>query len=267
MAAEPPPFRVGQPLAWTFHRGTARWVFNTIAVESPPPLPGREQPDAPWTPLPPGVNSEVGLSELLKRRVSCRAFTSEALTLPAIATLLRSAYGVLGSSVGGDVALFDRAVPSAGGLYPLEVSLLVRAVDGLSSGVHHYVPGADGLEQLRRDPLPHQLISYLFMGQPWVAQAAVVVVLSGATGRTLVKYGDRGYRYLLLEAGHAAQNVVLTATALGLGAVCLGGFYDDELATLLLLDIEREIPLYAMAVGVPTTQDRMGQRALPLGSE
>lgn len=91
----------------------------------------------------------------------------------------------------------------------------------------------------------------------------MVVVLSAVLARSLPKYGDRGYRYLLLEAGHVGQNLDLVASALGLGAVNLGGFYDDELARLLCLDPEWEIPLYATAIGVPTADDRMAQRRHP----
>src|SRR6266511_2685586 len=130
----------------------------------------------------------------------------------------------------------DRAVPSAGALYPLELSVLVRAVDGLPAGTYHYVPAADGLERVRDDAVPPPVVSHVFMDQPWAAGAAVVLVLSAVCRRSLVKYGDRGYRYLLLEAGHVAQNVVLAASGLGLGAVNLGGFFDDELSDLLGID-------------------------------
>jgi SagB-type dehydrogenase family enzyme len=258
-----PPFRTGQPLAWAFHRGTARWAFNTPTVASPVPLPGREDPTARWVELPAPLPLTRSLGEVLVGRVSSRAFTSEAIGLPALSTTLHAAYGVLGRRVGGGVELIERPVPSAGGLYPLEISLLVRAVEDLEPGVYHYVPLAGGLEQVRAGQLPYELVSYLFMGQPWVAQAAVVLVLSAVTDRSLTKYGDRGYRYLLAEAGHVAQNLALVATALGLGAVSVGGFFDDELGGLLGLDEEREVPLYAAALGRPATDDRLLLRAIP----
>ena len=102
------------------------------------------------------------------------------------------------------------------------------------------------------------------MGQPWVSAAAVVMIISAVTVRSLSKYGDRGYRYLLFEAGHVSQNIDLVATALGLGAINLGGFYDDELAALLRLQPEFEVPLYATALGVPASTERMARRALPI---
>ncbi|MDQ7992261.1 MAG: SagB family peptide dehydrogenase, partial [Propionicimonas sp.] len=177
-----------------------------------------------------------------------------------------AAYGVGGRSAAGGFTMDDRPVPSGGGLYPLELSLLVRRVDGLVAGVHHYVPAVHGLELVREVALPEAFVTYLFMGQHWVARAAAVFVVSFVPGRSLVKYGDRGYRYALLEAGHLVQNLNLAAAALGLGAVNLGGFYDDELAGLLRIDPETEICLYASACGRPAHPgDRMASRALAEG--
>ncbi len=144
----------------------------------------------------------------------------------------------------------------------------MRAVDGLDPGVYHYVPAAHGLELVRAVELPPAFLAYLFMGQPWVADAAVVAVISFVGARSLTKYGDRGYRYALLEAGHTMQNLNLAVAALGLGAVNLGGFYDDELAVLCGIDIEQEIPLYCCALGRPVADpsDRMAMRALERGT-
>lgn len=266
MTSDPGVFRDSQPAAWTFHRGTARWVFSGGGGVNPPVQPGRESPGAPWTALPDGPPVTRMLSQVLAERVSCRSFRDEAVDLARLATLVRGCYGMGQRLALDDLEVVERPNPSAGGLYPLELSLVVRDVEGLAPGVHHYVPAADGLELLREGPFPQEWVEYLFMGQPWVARAAVVVVLSAVTGRSLVKYGDRGYRYLLLEAGHVTQTLVLLAAGLGLGAVTIGGFYDDELAGLLRVDAEREVPLYATAVGVPAGEGRMARRALPGGS-
>ncbi|WP_152189449.1 SagB/ThcOx family dehydrogenase [Georgenia satyanarayanai] len=263
MTSDPGVFRDHQPLAWTFHRGTARWVFTDTGGVSPPVQPGRESAGTPWTALPEAPRVTDSLSEVLGARVSCRSFRDEPVDLPRLAAVVRGCYAVGERLALDDLEVVERPNPSAGGLYPLELSLIVRDVEGLTPGVHHYVPAADGLELLRAGPFPRDWVEYLFMGQPWVAQAAVVVVVSAVTGRSLVKYGDRGYRYLLLEAGHVTQTLLLLATGLGLGAVTIGGFYDDELAGLLRIDPEREVPLYATALGVPGEEGRMARRALP----
>lgn len=254
------------PAAWTYHRSTARWLFNASAGgESPPVKPGRENGDLPFTALPAGELPTLPLAEALRARVSCRTFRPDALPLADLATVLRCGYGVEHRS---GTVMQDRPAPSGGGLYPLEISLLVRAVEGLEPGVYHYVPAVDGLEQVQQVALPRAFTTYLFMGQPWVADAAVVAVISFVGARSLTKYGDRGYRYALLEAGHTMQNLNLAVAALGLGAVNLGGFYDDELAVLCGIDIEHEVPLYASAIGHPDAQrsDRMAMRALDRGT-
>ena len=68
-------------------------------------------------------------------------------------------------------------------------------------------------------------------------------------GRTRFKYGLRGYRFALLEAGHVAQNLLLAATALGLAAVPLGAFFDRRADVFLRLDGVNESTLYTIAVG------------------
>jgi len=76
------------------------------------------------------------------------------------------------------------------------------------------------------------------------------------------KYGDRGYRYILLEAGHVMQNLNLACTSLGLGSCNIGGFFDDELAGLLGLPVAQEAVLYAVAIGMPAATGRQQQRDL-----
>jgi SagB-type dehydrogenase family enzyme len=256
-------FRDGQPLAWTYHRGTARVLLETPETTAPHHGPGREDPTAPWIPLPAGVQINGSLAELIRERVSCRAFRDQPISLAELATLLRTGYGITGVTDGGSLHIVDRPVPSPGGLYPLEVSVLVRSVDGLSPGIYHYVPFADGLEQVRGDAVSPPQVSRLFLGQPWAAEAAVVLVLSAVCERSLTRYGDRGYRYLLLEAGHVAQNLVLAATGLRLGAVNLGAFLDDELSGVLCLDSASEIALYGTGIGRPITGGRSARRSIP----
>lgn len=256
-------FRSDQPLAWTYHRGTARVLLDTPQMPTPQHGPGREDPTAPWIPLPPGVPIQASLTDLIRERVSCRAFRDKPpLGLAELATLLRTGYGITGVTDGGAVHIIDRAAPSAGGLYPLELTVLVRSVAGLPAGIYHYVPFADGLEQVSGDAVPPALVSRLFAGQPWVAEAAVVLMLSAVCERSLTRYADRGYRYLLLEAGHVAQTLVLAATGLHLGVVPLGGFLDDELSGLLSLDTDSEIVLYGAAVGHPVPGNRLARRAI-----
>jgi SagB-type dehydrogenase family enzyme len=256
-------FRDAQPLAWLYHRNTCRWIFNTLESgdEVHTPQPPKEHPEAPTLRLPRLLpDDDFGI--LLANRATCRAFKESALTLEDLAMVLHAAYGVVDTSEMGPLEFPDRPAPSGGGLYPLELYVIVRAVDQVDAGVYHYSPVGALLEQLRDAEVPRQLLSYLFMGQFYVADAAAIIVTTAMPSRSLGKYGDRGYRYLLLEAGHIAQNINLAAASAGLGACNLGGFFDDELAGLLRLEIEDEVPLYATAIGVPREASRAGRRAI-----
>jgi SagB-type dehydrogenase family enzyme len=142
-----------------------------------------------------------------------------------------------------------RTAPSAGALYPLELYVVAGRVDGLGAGVYHYLPGpGTGGHRLERVEAGATLaqLSEAALGQESVRDAAAAVVFSSVTSRTAAKYADRALRYTTLEAGHAAQNLLLQATALGLGAVPVGAFYDNEVRELIGADA---LPLYVIPVG------------------
>jgi SagB-type dehydrogenase family enzyme len=252
MSDDSPPFRDANPVAWTFHRNTSRWAHNAATAQDAAfPSPAKEHLGAPYVALPQTSPPAASLWDTLDRRFSCRHFRRAPLPLESLALLLHAAYGMHGRTRFGPLEFLERPVPSGGGLYPLELYALVRDVAELAPGVYHYVPLTHGLEQLRAVLVPRALQEYLFMGQPLATEAGVVVVVAADVERLLRKYGDRGYRYMLFEAGHVAQNLNLAATALGLGSCNLGGFFDLELGNLLGVEAEAEIPLYAVAAGVP----------------
>lgn len=266
MTLEETDLRDAHPLAWTFHRNTSRFAFNTLETDeghyqSAP----KEYPSAPFRPLPPPRVLHASLQEVLQRRVTCRCYASTSLALDDLSTLLVAAYGITGRTTFGSLEFLERPVPSAGGLYPLELYVLARRVEKIEPGIYHYAVVGHGLEQVREVLVPRALNDYLFMGQHYATDAAATVVIAAEGGRTLGKYGDRGYRYVLLEAGHCAQNLNLAAVALGLGTCNLGGFFDQELGHLMTLDPEREVPLYGVAVGLPATSDKDSQRGIEKG--
>ena len=142
-----------------------------------------------------------------------------------------------------------RTAPSAGALYPLEIYIVAARVDGLAPGVYHYepvghrlVPTADGD---RIEALAHAALD-----QRWIGKAAAVLVIAAVESRTARKYGGRATRYVHIEVGHAAQNVLLQATAFGLAAAPVGAFDDRGVKALLALPREAE-PLYLLPVGRP----------------
>lgn len=239
------------PIAWTFHQNTNRWAHNamTSSDQDETPEPGKENPELPFTELPEPRRISTGFHDLLDLRCSCRDFARSAIPLGDLGALLHYAMGVWGRDYWGATEFLERSIPSGGGMYPLELYVLVRSAEGLAAGVYHYVPLLQGVECVREVQIPKPLLSYLFMGQYPVTCAAAVIIIAADVRRCMKKYDDRGYRYMLLEAGHAAQNLNLAAVGLDLQSLNLGGFLDDELAQLCGLDRDREIVLYAVAIG------------------
>jgi SagB-type dehydrogenase family enzyme len=249
------------PIARAFHSNTMRWPFNTLEHgENWPDGEFGESPLRDTVALPPPETIGASLSAAIAARLSCRSFTSEALTLEQVSALLFHTYGVEGRVELGALEHLERSVPSGGGLYPLELYLLVQRVTGLTPGVYHYFPLCHSLEVVALVEVPHSVLTQLFLNQPYLADAAVVLVIAANLNRTMHKYEDRGYRYVLFEAGHAMQNMNLVAAALGVGAFNVGGFFDSYLANLLGIDPQVEAPLYCAGLGVPTTADRVQAR-------
>lgn len=254
-------FREDHPTAWSFHNGTVRAPYNMHGLNPPtyevPPF--KENPDAETVDLPAPALPTRSFGEIIGARFSCRNFRPEPLALTALSTLLHASYGILGSN-DLDGEFLERPVPSGGGLYPLELYILAQRVDGLSGGVWHYLPLGHRLERVHEHPLPRLLTSEMFLGQPYLIDCSAVVVITSIVQRSLWKYEDRGYRYILLEAGHVAQNLNLCATAMDLASLNLGGFFDRDVLGLLRIDPDTEIALYGVALGHPQPLDRMQAR-------
>jgi SagB-type dehydrogenase family enzyme len=225
-------------------------MLSPLNVDSKPE-PYKEYLGAPVTLLPECRIPATAFKDVLLGRYSCRRFKDIPLTLQDLANVLFAGYGMVDICSMGGLEIMTRTVPSGGGMYPLELYLLVKNVEGLEPGIYHYVPRPPLLEQVKKIQLPFSLVRELFMQQPYAAEAPVVILSTALLERTMKKYEDRGYRYILFEAGHVFQNMNLMAAACQLGAFNIGGFFDQDLARILIIDTEKEIPLYAMALGIP----------------
>jgi len=198
---------------------------------------------------PPGEGSH--LMRLLVARGSCRQYVAREMPLETLGTLLGGAYGLTRlNRLDSGIRFHSRPVPSAGGLYPLELYVMTQRVAGVQDGIHHFAAAANKLSLLQPFP-PHDQLTELFLSQYFLENANALVMISAVFPRTLRKYGARGYRYVLLEAGHVAQTICLLATEHGFGSLCVGGFRDARLNAFLRFDGTTQAVVYCVGVGYP----------------
>jgi len=188
----------------------------------------------------PAHESGTPVEKALKERRSTREYRKESLSLEEIGQLLWAAQGTTHGRV-------MRTAPSAGALYPLETYLVAGSVKGLPAGVYRYQPHLHQLALLFPGDMRRELRNASLRQDP-AGEAPVSIVFSAVFSRSTGKYGGRGIRYALMEAGMAAQNVALQAVSLRLGTVVIGAFDDEGVSRVLGLPSGEE-PMLIMPVG------------------
>lgn len=184
------------------------------------------------------------LWECLKARRSLRQYRDRLLTMAELADLVWATQGV---TLAGRHYLL-RTAPSAGALYPVETYLAAYRVEGLEGGLWHLNIQNFELEILSPGDYRRALVE-AGLGQNFLGTASVVFIWTGILNRAMWKYRERAIRYLFLDAGHICQNLMLAATALGLGCCPVGAFFDEEVERLIGVDGHDEVALYLAAVG------------------
>ena len=188
----------------------------------------------------PVFDSSFSVEKALLKRRSIREYSDKPLKIDEVSQLLWATQGV---------THFEgfRTAPSAGALYPLEVYMAVGNVENLKSGIYRYNPFKHEIARIKAGDFRRDL-SHAALGQEWVENGSVCFVITGVYDRTTRKYGSRGIRYVDMEAGHAAQNLLLQATVLDIGCVTVGAFYDNHVRRILGIGTE-EFPLYLIPAG------------------
>ncbi|WP_430515103.1 SagB/ThcOx family dehydrogenase [Pyrococcus woesei] len=186
---------------------------------------------------PPKTEGTVSVEEAIAKRRSIRTYKNDPLKIEELGQLLWAAQGITHED--------KRAAPSAGATYPFEIFVIVGNVEGLKPGIYHYNPFEHSLTLIKEGDFRKEL-QEAALGQEWVGNAAIDIVLVAFYERTTKYYGERGVRYVHMEAGHIGQNIYLQATALGLGTVAVGAFHDEEVARILGTN---GAPLYIFPVG------------------
>ncbi|MBI5536138.1 MAG: SagB/ThcOx family dehydrogenase [Deltaproteobacteria bacterium] len=206
---------------------------RSLATAASPALPAASAPIA----LPPAdLSGSMTLERALVLRHSVREFEPHPMSPAQLSQLAWAAQGMT------DATTARRTSPSAGATYPMEVYFAT------ADGVSHYIPGRHAMQRISTRDVRRSLTT-----QQAVAEAPCVIVLTTVTERTRKKYGERAERYVAMEAGHIGQNVLLQATAMGLGGVPVGGFDGDKAREVLALDKSEE-PLYILAIGKPAAK-------------
>jgi len=196
---------------------------------------------------------EISLESALLRRRSNRTFVKKAIPVSSISRLLELSYGVSAISfmkTGEETYKYGlRTAPSAGALYSCELYLVASNVKNLKSGTYHYLSASNELEVLALDHDIGTMMNESIIDAAQFKDWAASVIITGTFGKAITKYGERGYRYILLDAGHIGQNIYLVANALNLGVVGVCGFYDNRVNDVMFLDDQDESALYMMLLG------------------
>lgn len=188
--------------------------------------------------------SKIPLYEILENRKSIRDFSNKPITKEQLSYLLWTTTGIQRK----DYNFEYRTAPSAGALYPIETYLIINNLEEISKGLYHYSIKDHELEELKLGDFGIE-ISNAALGQNMCAKAAVVFIWTAIFERSVWKYGQRGYRYIYLDAGHIGHNLALSATSLNLGSCQIAALFDDEVNELIGVDGKDESTVYMSVVG------------------
>ncbi|MCS7099712.1 MAG: SagB/ThcOx family dehydrogenase [Sulfolobales archaeon] len=208
-------------------------------------------------PLPSKI-TRLTVEEAILLRKSIREWRREPITIVQLSMLLWASQGIVEDAGFG---WYRRAAPSAGATYPVEVYVVVgeKGVrvgeeEFLKAGVYKYDYMKHSVRLVKEGDVRVDLWR-ASLRQDWVRDAPITIVLCAIYERTTGRYGERGIRYVHMELGHVGQNIYLVATALDLGTVAIGAFYDEEVAKVIS-SARNERPLYLFPVGVPREPHR-----------
>lgn len=222
--------------------------FKRPEIRSAPAF--KNYPKAERIPLPRNWDiGETSLTTALSTRRSVRKYADTPLSLETLGYLLWASQGI--SAVAGSYTF--RTAPSAGALYPVETYLSIHNVKEVPSGIYHFNVADFELEKIRSGNFGDD-VAMAFLNQRFLSQAPVVFLWSGILRRNFSKYGNRGLRYVLMDAGHICQNVLLAAEAASCCGCAVAAFFDEEVNEILEIDGEEEVALYGASIGYPSSK-------------
>jgi len=188
----------------------------------------------------------MGFAEVLGRRKSIRAFSTQPLRKADLAFLLWSSTGIQRIEQGYEF----RTAPSAGALYPVETYIAANNVEDVEKGIYHYNIKNHLLEEIKPGDFSEAL-TQASLNQKMCATASVVFIWTAVFERSKWKYSQRAYRYIYLDAGHIAENLALAATSISCGSCHIGAFFDNEINSIVGIDGKEESAICLSVVGYP----------------
>lgn len=192
------------------------------------------------------VYSKVDLIDAINSRVSVRAFAETPLSLAELGHVLWCSQGV--KEVTGRPATL-RTVPSAGARHCFETFLLVNNVVGLRSGLYRYLAVDHRIQEVDLGGDVAERVVLACYNQRFILGSAVTFIWTAVVYRMMWRYGERGYRYMHLDAGHVCQNLYLGAASIGSGVCAIAAFDDDELNVVLGIDGQEQFAIYVGVLG------------------
>jgi SagB-type dehydrogenase family enzyme len=238
----------GVSIGERFHKKTSlTWqgvVGDMFLTKPKEPPQYKVYPGATKIELPKPEYTGMTVEEALKKRRSIRNYSTKPISKAQLSQLLFAAQGVTEKMYGKAL----RTAPSAGALYPFEVYIIANNVQDLPQGIYHYSVLDHALELVKSGDFRGQIIE-AGLSQRTLGDAGVTFILSAIFDRVRYKYGERGCRYVYMEAGHISQNIYLQAVSLGLDSVCAGAFSDEKVNKLIDVDGWKEAVIYLHPVG------------------
>jgi SagB-type dehydrogenase family enzyme len=191
----------------------------------------------------------ISLKEAIRNRISCRNFSEETINISELSYLLWSTQGVKKVREKNGFSATFRTVPSAGARHALETFLIINKVEGISTGIYKYEAVRHCLSLIKSGDEINDTAYTICLEQEMVKTASVVFVWVAFPYRMTWRYHERGYRYILLDAGHACQNLYLSAQDINCGVCAIAALDDDQMDNLLNLDKNIQFSIYLAALG------------------
>ncbi len=196
-------------------------------------------------PLHSDTSTTLNIEVAIESRSSQRNYKNQPMTLVQLSKILKVGY-----SPREQDRTSRRTAPSGGGRHPAEIYPIVFNVEGLEPGAYHYNVKEGALELIKSGHFAEELKNALDAQPDTLENVSVVIVVTAVYRRTIEKYGDRGWKILLMDIGHLGQNLWLLATSMGVGMYPVAAADEHAITKLLHINKYFELPLVTYCMGV-----------------